>query len=203
VADRGEPDGFPEPSENVWIARLGPGGDEVAKLLPHRTFSVALGFARERRERMNRALTAAELADVRKLYPTDEYTIAEARLTYQETGEFVVGYGPFPPWDEIEAELRRPPRPHARASAKQPAPRELARQVVAEIVRMQKATSKEKPGPKQTDVAQATKRTVAELRINHATVAEIMRETGLSKTVATRVVREVDAALGRLRAGRY
>jgi hypothetical protein len=56
---------------------------------------------------------------------------------------------------------------------------------------------------KKTDVAPATKRKAAELRIAGEGIAEIQRQTKLSKTIATRLVREIDAVLEALRAGRY
>jgi hypothetical protein len=75
-------------------------------------------------------------------------------------------------------------------------------QVIALLAREQHP-AKGAPGPKPKDPPARTKRRIAELRITGARVAEIMRDTGLSKTVATRLVRDVDAALGAIRAGRY
>jgi hypothetical protein len=49
-------------------------------------------------------------------------------------------------------------------------------------------------------VSAKTKRRVAELRIAGAGVTKIMRDTGLTKTVATRLVQDVDEALGTIRA---
>ena len=62
--------------------------------------------------------------------------------------------------------------------------------------------SRSKRGVKPQDVARETKRRLAELRIAGASVAEIQRDTGLTKTVATRLAGEVDAALAAIKAGR-
>jgi hypothetical protein len=82
--------------------------------------------------------------------------------------------------------------------------RSLARQIVTEIdARKARGEEADKPGPRPTEVSPSKRRRVAELRIEGATAADIMRDTGLSKTVATRLVRGVDEALGRTRSGRY
>jgi hypothetical protein len=82
--------------------------------------------------------------------------------------------------------------------------RSLARQIVTEIdERNASGPAPEKRGPKLTEVPLGTLRRVAELRIGGETVAAIMRDTGLSKTVATRLVRDVDDAFGRIMSGRY
>jgi hypothetical protein len=82
------------------------------------------------------------------------------------------------------------------------AARALAREIVNELARRHQP-SKHKRGAKETDVSPATRRKVAELRIGGETVAGIMRKTRLSKTVATRLVRQIDGVLGTLKAGRY
>ena len=80
-------------------------------------------------------------------------------------------------------------------------PDELLERVLA--LQSHEQPPKLKPGVKPTAVPEKTKRRVAELRIAGSTVAGIMDDTGLTKTIATRLVRDVDDALGTLRAGRY
>ena len=65
------------------------------------------------------------------------------------------------------------------------------------------AKEPEKRGVKPQDVARETKRRLAELRIAGASVAEIQRDTGFTKTVATRLAGEVYVALAAIKAGRY
>jgi hypothetical protein len=82
--------------------------------------------------------------------------------------------------------------------------RSLARQVVTELDKRRSGDDdSSKRGPKPINVRSSTRRRVAELRIVGMPVAEIMRQTELSKTVATRLARDVDDALGRIRSGRY
>lgn len=58
-------------------------------------------------------------------------------------------------------------------------------------------------GVKPTDVPQTTKRKVAALRLAGGSYAEIQRQTGLSRTITKRLVDDIDAVLGKIRAGRY
>jgi hypothetical protein len=74
---------------------------------------------------------------------------------------------------------------------------------VTQALEQQQEPSRLKPGVKPTDVPKATRMKVAELQIAGESIEEIRRQTKLSKTVATRLVREVDAVLAALRAGRY
>lgn len=98
---------------------------------------------------------------------------------------------------------RLPPLPDdAEESARAAGADVLLEQVLALQAREQ-PPPKRKPGAKPKEVPAKTKRRIAELRIDGKTPATIMRDTGLSKTVATRLVRAVDDALGKLRAGRY
>lgn len=88
--------------------------------------------------------------------------------------------------------VRLPPPPSSGA---------LVERVVDQIER---PPARAKPGVKPTEVDTLTKRKVAKLVIDEgASIAEVRRQTGLSKTVATRLVRDVQDALGMLRAGRY
>jgi hypothetical protein len=81
----------------------------------------------------------------------------------------------------------------------------LADQVIALLERRQQQPTQthEKPGVKETPVSGKLRRQLALLRVNGESVAEIMRQTKLTKTIATRLVRDVDDALGKIRAGRY
>jgi hypothetical protein len=82
--------------------------------------------------------------------------------------------------------------------------RSLAGQVVTELDKRRSGDDESsKRGPKRIEVSSSTKRHVAELRIAGTSVAEIMRQARLIKTVATRLVRDLDDALGRIRSGRY
>jgi hypothetical protein len=74
---------------------------------------------------------------------------------------------------------------------------------VAKALEGRQELDKLKPGVKPTDVPTGTKKKVAELRLRGAGIAEIGRETKLSKTIATRLVHEIDALLAKLKAGRY
>jgi hypothetical protein len=60
-----------------------------------------------------------------------------------------------------------------------------------------------RPGVKETPIPKGMKRKVAELRLRGESIAEIRRQTKLSKAIATRLVQEVDAVLSKLRSGRY
>jgi hypothetical protein len=115
----------------------------------------------------------------------------------------------FAPPEIVAAELarlqaRRADLIVAALSAEEGAPgaRDQLEQVIALLARPQQPP-KGKRGPKLQDPPAKTKRRVAELRIAGEGVAEIRRDTGLSKWIATRLVRDVDDALGALRAGRY
>lgn len=83
-----------------------------------------------------------------------------------------------------------------------PAGADLLEQVLALLAREQPPT-KLKPGAKPRDVPTKTKQRIAELRIEGKTIAAIRKDTKLTKTIATRLVRDVDDALGTIRAGRY
>jgi hypothetical protein len=109
-----------------------------------------------------------------------------------------------PPWWQIEAELESVPD----IGSGQPVDvtvgvESLVKQVLDSLERKHASETKERPGVKPTKVSDAHRKKVAELRINGKSVAEIMRQTGLSKTIATRLVGDVDAVLGQIRSGRY
>lgn len=119
------------------------------------------------------------------------------------------GFGPrciLVPSDQDEYARRRIAEELAAADeARRPAPAgadALLEQVLAHLA-LEQRPAKLKPGVKPTDVPLKTRRRVAELRIAGDGPAAIMRDTGLSKTIATRLVRDVDDALGTIRAGRY
>jgi hypothetical protein len=65
------------------------------------------------------------------------------------------------------------------------------------------AMAKPKRGAKRKDPPPEQRREVAALRLANVSIAEIQRRTGLTKTVATRLVHDVDDAIGHIRAGRY
>jgi hypothetical protein len=81
----------------------------------------------------------------------------------------------------------------------------LAAEVVEAIKRQARGSPRKpaKRGVKETEVSDELRRQLAQLRIEGAGVAEITRETKLSKWIATRLVDDVDDALREIRAGRY
>jgi hypothetical protein len=81
----------------------------------------------------------------------------------------------------------------------------LAAEVVEAIKRQARGSPREpaKRGVKETEVPDELRRQLAQLRIEGAGVAEITRETKLSKWIAARLVDDVDDALRKIRAGRY
>jgi hypothetical protein len=84
-----------------------------------------------------------------------------------------------------------------------PARTEVLAGRVLDVLEQRERSTEHKRGAKPKPVSKGTKQKVAELRIDGGTVAEIMRQTKLTKTIATRLVGDVDAVLGQLRAGRY
>jgi hypothetical protein len=149
--------------------------------------------------RRQRAATCAEFEKLRLLSEAAdrEYQWKRDRLSRG----LPVGSVPKQPpaWELLELEFK--PVESEQTSAA-PDAASVADQVLSLLARKQQP-SKEKPGPKLTPVDAKIRRRVAELRDDGATVAEIMRQTKLTKTIATRLVRDVDDALGTIRAGRY
>jgi hypothetical protein len=168
----------------------------VAADYPKGKFSDYLAALRVARRQ--RPLTASELDHLRELWQTaedDYFDPRNWRESRQLAREGVFFIPPRPPaWELLDVELGPPAEPEHERRAD-----ELLEQVLVFQTREQ-PPPKLKPGPKPREVSAKTKRRVAELRIAGAGVAKIMRDTGLTKTVATRLVQDVDEALGTIRA---
>jgi hypothetical protein len=197
VPESGEPDGAG--SGNADSSDL----ETLREKFPRWTWSLAVDDARKKREREGRPLTRAELEGLRRFYPESEYTLPEQQRLFALTGE-VYEFDPLPPWWKIEAELESVPDLRQAQPVDVTADVELlVGRVLDAVARKHASATRGRPGVKPSQVSGATRKKVAELRIKGETVAAIMRQTRLSKTIATRLVADVDAVLTVLRSGRY
>jgi hypothetical protein len=161
-----------------------------------RDFEIALREVLREMALHQRPATATERERVRECWEFAGAYYRNNKAERESTGWAADDLEEPPPWWRVEAELTAVP-PLAIAAP------DGERIIEQTLRRLGLVRAPERRGRKEHEVSRATKATVAEMRISGATVAEIMQETKLTKTVAARLVRMVDGVLGDLRAGRY